>query len=119
MSFSVAATALRGDAFRTEDTEGNEAATRFYAWAMLAVRYGLRVVGLRTELYTKSTKDPMHAKMVMPVLEGQNEIPATDDLDDVMEKLDTHMATKLMKAAVSLHAINAAKRSGYGGAASK
>jgi hypothetical protein len=85
---------------------------------MLAVRYGPRVVGLRTEFYKKSAKDPMHAKMVMPVLEGQNEIPATDDLDEVMEKLDTHMATQLMKAAESLLATNAVKRSGDGGAAS-
>jgi hypothetical protein len=29
----------------------------------------------------------MHAKIVMPVLEGQNEIPETDDLDDMMERL--------------------------------
>jgi hypothetical protein len=86
---------------------------------MLAVRCGLPVVGLRTEFYKKSAKDPMHAKMVMLVLEGQNEIPATDDLDDVMEKLDTHMATQLMKAAATLHATNAAKPSGNGGAASQ
>jgi hypothetical protein len=86
---------------------------------MLAVRYGLRVVGLRTEFYKKSAKDPMHAKMVMPVLEGQNEIPTTDDLDEVMEKLDTHMATQLMKASESLLATNAVKCSGDGGAASK
>jgi hypothetical protein len=56
---------------------------------------------------------------VMPVLEGQSEIPATDDLDDVMEKLDTHMATQLMKTAAHLHATNAVKRSGDDGAASK
>jgi hypothetical protein len=28
----------------------------------------------------------LHAWLVMPVLEGQNDTPATDDLDDVMEK---------------------------------
>jgi hypothetical protein len=28
-----------------------------------------------------------------PVLEGQNDTPATDDLDDVIEKLDMHIAT--------------------------
>jgi hypothetical protein len=79
----------------------------------------LRVVGLRTKFYKKSAKDPMHAKMAMPVMEGQNEIPATDDLEDVMDKLDTHMATQLMKAAASLHAANAVKRSGDGGTASQ
>jgi hypothetical protein len=46
-------------------------------------------------------------------------VRATDDLDDIMEKLDTHMATQLMKAAVSLHATNAVKRSEDGGAASQ
>jgi hypothetical protein len=54
----------------------------------------------------------MHARLVMPVLEGQNETPAIDDLDDVMEKLDMNMATQLMKAAAFLHATNAVKRSG-------
>jgi hypothetical protein len=55
----------------------------------------------------------------MPVLEGQNDTPATDDLNDVMEKLDMYMATQLMMAAASLHATNAVKRSGDGGAASQ
>jgi hypothetical protein len=59
----------------------------------------------------------MHAPLVMPVLEGQNDTPATDDLDYVMKKLDMHMTTQLMKAAESLHAKNAVKRSGDGGAA--
>jgi hypothetical protein len=62
MSFSVAATTLRGEALRKEGTEGVEDATRFDVWAMLAVRHGLRVVGLRTEFYMKSAKDPMHAR---------------------------------------------------------
>jgi hypothetical protein len=77
------------------------------------------VVGLRTVFYKISAKDPMHAKMVMPVLEGQNEISATDDQDEVMEKMDTHMATQLIKATASVHATNAVKRSGDGGATSK
>jgi hypothetical protein len=70
------------------------------------------VVGLRTEFYNKSAKDPIHAKMVMPVLEGQNDMSATDDLEEVMEMLDTHVATQLMKAVAPLHATNAVKRSG-------
>jgi hypothetical protein len=119
MSFSVAAAALRGDSLRREGPEVIVDATRFDVWAMMAVRYGLLVVGLRTEFSKMSAKDPMHAKMVMPVLEEQNEIPATDDLGDVMDNLDTHMATQLMKAAASLHATNAVKRSGDRGAASQ
>jgi hypothetical protein len=85
--------------------------------AGMAVRYSLRVVGLRVEFYKRSAKDPMHARLVMPVLEGQNDTPATDDLEDVMEKIDMHMATQLMNAAASLHATNAVKRGGDGGAA--
>jgi hypothetical protein len=84
---------------------------------MMAVRYGLRVVGLRVKFYKRSAKDPMHARLVMPVLEGQNDTPATDGLYDVMQKLDMHMATQLMKAAASRHATNSVKRSGNGGAA--
>jgi hypothetical protein len=76
------------------------------------------VVGLRTEFYKKFAKDPMHAKMVIPVLEGQNETPATDDRDELMAKLHTHMAIQLMKATASLHATNAVKRSEDGGATS-
>jgi hypothetical protein len=86
---------------------------------MMAVRYGLRVVGLRVEFYKGSSKDPMHARQAMSVLEGQNDTPATDDLDDVMEKLDMHMATQLINIAASLDATNDVKRSGDGGAASQ
>jgi hypothetical protein len=69
--------------------------------------------------HNRSKKDPMHAQLVIPVLEGKNDTPARDDLDDVIEKLDMHMATQLMKAAASLHATNAVIRSGDGGAASQ
>jgi hypothetical protein len=64
---------------------------------------------VRVEFYKRNAKDPMHARLVMPVLEGQNDTPATDDLNDVMEQLDTYMTTQLMKAAASLHATNAVK----------
>jgi hypothetical protein len=119
MSFSSAAMALRGEALKIKGTAGVEEAEMFDVWAMMAVRYGLRVVGLRVEFYKRSAKDPMHARLEMPVLEGENDTPATDDLYDVTEKLDMHMATQLMKAAASLHATNAVKRSGDDGAASQ
>jgi hypothetical protein len=80
MSFSSAAMALRGEALKLEGTTGVEEAEMFDVWAMMAVRYDLRVVGLRVEFYKRSAKDPMHARLVMPVLEGQNDTPATDDL---------------------------------------
>jgi hypothetical protein len=119
MSFSSAAMALQGEALKIEGTTGVDKAERSDVWAMMAVRYSLRVVGLRVEFYKRSAKDPMHARLVMPVLEDQNDMPATDDLDDVMEKLDMHMATQLIKAAAPLHAINAVNRSSYGGAVSR
>jgi hypothetical protein len=93
MSFSSATMDLRGDNLNIEGRTGVDEAERFDVWAMMAVRYGLRVGGLRVEFYKTSTKDPMHARLVMPVLGGQNDTPATDDLDDVMEKLDMHLAT--------------------------
>jgi hypothetical protein len=71
MSFSSAAMALRGEALKLEGTTGIEEAKMFDVWAMMAVRYGLRVVRLRVEFYKRSAKDPMHARLVMPVLEGQ------------------------------------------------
>jgi hypothetical protein len=47
MSFSSTAMALRGEALKLEGTTGVEGAEMFDVWAMMAVRYGLRVVGLR------------------------------------------------------------------------
>jgi hypothetical protein len=46
-------------------------------------------------------------------------VRAADRLDDVMEKIDMHMATQLMKAAMSLHVTNAVRRSEDSGAASQ
>jgi hypothetical protein len=84
MSFSPAAMALRGEALKLEGLTGVEEAEMFDVWAMMAVRYCLRVVGLRFEFYERSAKDPMHARLLMLVLESQNDTPATDYLYDVM-----------------------------------
>jgi hypothetical protein len=72
MSFSTAAMDLRGEALKLEGATGVEEAERFDLWAMMAVRYGLRVVWLRLESYKSSAKDSMYAWLVMPVLECQN-----------------------------------------------
>jgi hypothetical protein len=119
MSFLFTAMALRGESLKILRTTGVEETEMFDAWAMKAVRYSLRVVGLRVEFHKRSAKELMQARLVMPVLEGQNDTPSTNDLDDVMEKLDMHMATQLMKAGASLHATNGVKRSGDGRAASQ
>jgi hypothetical protein len=87
-------------------------------WGIISVRYGLRVVGLLAQVYKRSAKDPTHAKLIMPALEGRNDIAAADDLDDTLKKLDTHMASQLMKAVASLSVTNAVKRGSGDGAAS-
>jgi hypothetical protein len=117
MAFSTASLALRGEARAKMDTTGVEDAKNYDVWGMIGVRYGLSTVGLRVEFYRKSAKDPMYARLLIPVLEGNNDTAATKDLDDVLEILDTHMATQLMNAAVSLHASNAVKLCGDVGAA--
>jgi hypothetical protein len=93
MSFSSAVMALRGEALKIEGRIGVKEAELIGVWALMGVQYGLREVELRVEFYKSCARDPMHARLVMPVLEGQNDTPATDDLYDVMEKLDMHMVT--------------------------
>lgn len=55
--------------------------------------------------------------MVLDRLEQRNDHPATDDLFELLKKLDTHMNTQLMKAIATLSASNATKRAGRGEAA--
>jgi hypothetical protein len=75
--------------FQKPDKTGLEDAKKYDVWGMMGVRYVLRAVGLRVEFYKKSAKDPMHARLLMPVLEGNNDTAATDDLDDSCRNL-TH-----------------------------
>ena len=118
ITFHQAAISLREETMSDGPTEAqNDQVERYDVWAIVAIRYGLRVTGPRVEFYRRSSKDPMHARLLMPVLEGKNEISATDDLDATLDKLDTHMATQLMKAVASLSASNAVKRGGSDGAA--
>jgi hypothetical protein len=117
MFFGETARALRDEHLAKNTTVGFQEAERLDTWVGLALRYGLRVVGLRTEFFRLSAKDPQHARLVMPALENQGVMAATDDIEDTMEKLDTHLATQLMKAAATLSANNAVGRSGAGGAA--
>jgi hypothetical protein len=77
----------------------------------IVLRYALRVVGLRTEFFRLIAEDPQHARIVMPDLEKQGRASATDDKDNAIKKLDTHLATQLMKAAATLDANDAVKRS--------
>lgn len=109
MSVHASAIALRQECIQEKKDED---ALRFDVWAIIAVRYGLRVMGLRSEFYELSARDPTYAKMVMSSLEQRNDVAAADDLTEAMEKLDSHMTTQLMKAVATLSASNATKRSG-------
>lgn len=116
MAFHQAATCLRQEAI---EDKNEDKALLFDVWSMIAVRYGLRVVGLRTEFYKMAARDPLHAKLVMPTLEQRGEVTAADDLDASLEKLESHMATQLMKAVATLSASNATKRAGKGATGEK
>lgn len=65
-------------------------------------RYVLRVVGLRVEFYKRAAKYPSSAKLFMPSLEKSNKVAAAADLQDTMNKLDSHLSTQLMKAVSNL-----------------
>ena len=114
MAFHEAALDLRQETIGEKE---EDAALHFSVWAGVSNRYGLRVVGLRAEFYKMSAKDPTYAKLVMPTLERRNEIAAADDLQESMNKLETHLSTQLMKAVATLSASNATKRAGKGGVA--
>lgn len=110
-SFHQAAICLRQEAIE-DMNEYN--ALLFDVWSLIAVRYGLRVVGLRTEFYRMAASDTLHAKLIMPTLEERGEVPAADGLNASLEKLDSHMATQLMKALATLSTSNATKRARKG-----
>ena len=65
-----------------EETKDLEA-KNYDVWAALAIRYGLRVVGLRSEFYKMAARDPTHAKMILPTLQQRNEVAASEDLTEV------------------------------------
>jgi hypothetical protein len=101
----------------SETADAAAKALKYDVWGIIAVRYGLRVVGLRVKVYKRYAKDPKQSRLIMPALEGRNDVPAAEDLADTLEKLDTHMASQLMKAVASLSATNAVKRGSGDGAA--
>lgn len=114
-SFHQSAIDLRDTAI---DEKKKEEAERLDVWAIIAVRYSLRVLGLRTEFYKMATVDPVHAKLILPTLEHRTEMPASEDLDEPLEKMESHMSTQLMKAVATLAASNATKKAaGNGGRA--
>lgn len=116
MSFHASAVQMRQEAIAAGNTEN---AQKYDCWAIIAVRYGLRVFGLSEKICKKAAVDPVHAKLIMPALEQKNDTPAADDLTEALDKLESHMSTQLMKAVATLSASNATRRSGKGGPAEK
>ena len=116
-AFHHAAYDLREEAL---DAKERENAKMFDVWSYIAVRYNLRVLGLRTEFYKMAAEDPTYAKMIFPGLERRGDVAAADDLTETLSQLESHMNTQIMKAVVTLSASNATKRAkGNGAAADK
>ena len=116
LAFAETAFGIRGEELGKPGNVGAAEAERLDVWAAVATRFGLRVMGLRTEFYRMCARDPQHARLVMPALENKTVIPATDDVDETLQKFDSHLTSQLMKAAANLAADSAVKRSGGGGA---
>ena len=68
MAFHESAISLRDEALGAPDRDSEEA-NEYDFWALISIRYGLRVVGLRAEFYKMSARDPIYAKMIMATLE--------------------------------------------------
>lgn len=77
-SFYEAAIDICQDALSADD---EAKADRFDVWALIAVRYNLRALGLRTECFRLAAEDPTYVKMVLLDLERHGEVVAADDLD--------------------------------------
>ena len=57
-----------------------------------------------------ASKDPVYANMVLPSLEGRNNMAVSEDLVETLETLASQMSTQLMKAVATLSASNVTKR---------
>lgn len=62
-------------------------------WALITIRYALLVLGLRTELYAMAAEDTVHAKLLLPVLEDQTHIPASDNLGEPFDFMHSNLIT--------------------------
>lgn len=69
------------------------------------------------KFYKVTAEDPRYAKLVLSTLQKRNDPAPADDLIKPLDKLDSHMATQLMKSVATLHAINKTKKAGRGDAA--
>lgn len=72
-------------------------------WALLAIRYGIRVVGLCTEFYNITSNDPKYDEMTFPTLQVLNYGVASDDLVESMKTLESHSITQIMKTVATVN----------------
>ena len=64
-----------------------------------------------------ASKNPMHAKLVLPSIERRGEVAMADDLDEVLATMESHLSSQMFKAVATLKASNATKRAGKKGGA--
>lgn len=100
---------LRQEAFEAGKKDDSE---KFDASLFVAVRYNIRVLGLRAEFYRMDAKDTMYAKLVLQTLERRSETAMADNLDGPLATLKSHLSTQMFKAVATLKASNATQRSG-------
>lgn len=91
--------------------EGKDEDALWYdLWEIIATRYGFQTMCLQTEIYLLTVVDPTYDKMVFPELESRGEMPASDDLDEPLCTLESHMTSQLMKVEANINVSNATKR---------
>lgn len=66
MSFNQGAFLLRHEALEDKKTD---VALMYDFWAIISIRYGLRITRLRAAFYKLVARDSLYAKMVLPSLE--------------------------------------------------
>lgn len=80
-------------------------------WYQIYFRYALRVVGMHSEVYKMSARDPAYLRMIMLTLQRRNELEAANELTEALYQVESHNMTGLIKAVSTLIARNNTKRS--------
>lgn len=70
-----------------------EEVMRYDVWCVVANRYIIRMLGLRTKFYRMDAEDPSYAKLILPLLEKRGKIPLADVFNEAMHKRESHMKT--------------------------
>ena len=62
-----------------------------------------------------AAKDPMYAKLVLPLPEHCGEMAMANDLNGPLETIESHLSSQMYKAMATLNARNETKRAGKKG----